>query len=87
MYGWDLCPGTAMVSEKAYKEPWKLANEAMITHRLGKHRNCGQVLNLGNNGLSRIDFMGRIYLISLKSMILLKTRGSKQTKVVTLKLN
>ena len=26
MYGWDLCPCTGTVAEKAYKEPWKLAN-------------------------------------------------------------
>jgi hypothetical protein len=35
MYGWDSCPDTAMVAEKAYKESWKVANEAMVTHKPG----------------------------------------------------
>ena len=32
MYGRDLCPGTATVAEQPYKEPWKLANEAILAY-------------------------------------------------------
>ena len=27
--------GTSTIAEKAYKEPWKLANEALVTHKSG----------------------------------------------------
>ena len=33
MYGWDLCAYTNLVAEKACKEPWKLANMAMVTYK------------------------------------------------------
>ena len=49
MYGWDLCHGTAMVAEKAYKESWELANKAM-------YPTCGQLAQR-NGGLRQIDFM------------------------------
>ena len=35
IYGRDFYPGTTTEAEKAYKEPWKLANEAMVTHKTG----------------------------------------------------
>ena len=35
MYGWDLYPGTATIAEKAYKESWKQAKEAMVIHKPG----------------------------------------------------
>ena len=44
MYGWDLCPGTTTGTQKTYKEPWKLTNEAMITHKPGKHPTFGEPL-------------------------------------------
>ena len=58
MYGWDLCPGTATMAEKAYKELRKLANQAMVTHKPGWHPICDQLLAQSNAGLSRVDFMG-----------------------------
>ena len=30
-----LCPGTATIAEKTYKEPLKMTNEAMVTHKPG----------------------------------------------------
>ena len=57
MYGWDLCPGTATVAEKAYKEPWKLANEAMVSHKRCYNPICGQRLAQSNSGLRRIDLI------------------------------
>jgi hypothetical protein len=35
MYGWDLWSDTAKVAEKPYKEPWKRANDAIVTHKPG----------------------------------------------------
>ena len=52
MYGWDLCPGTATVTEKPYKEPLKLANESMVTHKPGQYATCGEPIAERNNGLS-----------------------------------
>ena len=42
---------TVTVTEKAYKEPWKLANEAMAAHKPGYHPTCGQPIVHCSKGL------------------------------------